>query len=297
MYQTQLVSIVDSARTTLEKKPIWLLSGGDNSIHAFSEECPYHSFNEIPIEDCFPELYKIPGLALWIDVLNIEATQAGCERAIALGFEDGSVRLYHSVLSKRTGKFTLVRESHFDDYTTIVPAVRLFSARSTSESKLRSRLKDNHSIKESQVDSSRQISLLAVSSTNSSLIFKDVLQKGFADYYKLPESCRLDCATSAAIGDINVDGFNELIIGTHGRELLTYQYDMQNGTYGLVQVSLLNYPIYAISVLDLTGDSLNDLTVLVSSGILIQQSSVEDKLELCRRRVDALLSILDNKTS
>lgn len=290
LFATELVTVVDSKKI---RKPFWLLSGGDNAIHAFCEDKPYQSFAEIPIEDCYPELSKLPGLVLWIDVLNLEDDHIGNSRAVALGFEDGTVRLYYSVLSLGSNKYELVRESSFDDYTTIVPCVRLFKVKSVKQSTLRHNLKTRGILKESTNKSLEQLNLLAVSSTNPSLIFKDVIHSGLEKRIELPESQRLDCVVGSAIGDTNFDGLNELILGTHGRELLTYRYNFTTDNYQLAQVSELNYPVFALSIIDLTGDALNDLIILLASGILIMQANVKDVIEVCRRRIETLHSMLD----
>lgn len=291
---TELISYVDTGLGTIKKKPFWLLTGGDNCVHAFCEDRQYQSFTEVPIDECFPELAKISGLALWIDVLNLQDTQRGYERVVALGFEDGSVKLYHSILSKSSAKYELVRESSFDQYTTIIPSVRLFRVKSTAPSSLRQKLKSRNLLTETNDPLLEQLNLLVTSSTNPSIVFQDVINSGLDIKYELPESCRLDCATSSAISDTNIDGLNEILIGTHGRELLTYQFEQTSGNYCLDSISVLNYPIYALTILDLTGDALNDVVVLLANGVLILQASVVDVIDICRRRVEALLSLLIN---
>lgn len=292
LYQTELTS-VDNTTKAVRRKPLWLLSGGDNCIHAFCEDRPYQSFNEIAIEECFPELTNLPSVALWIDIIFLERSSSSYERATALGFEDGTVRLYHSVLSSSTCKFELVRKSSFDDYTTIIPSVRLFRAKSTTHSKLRDELKTENAFEETSKDQSEKLNLLVVSSTEMSLVFEDILEFGLSHKIELPESRRLDCSVTSAVGDTNLDGLNELLIGTHGRELMTYQYDAKTNGYCLTQVSELNHPVFAISILDLTGDALKDVTVLLASGILVMKLDVRDVIELCKRRVEIILSALN----
>lgn len=292
LYHTELITIADLSAGTVRKKPYWLLLGGDNSVHAFCEDKPYQSFAETPIEECFPELSNIPSLALWIDVMNINSDILEFERLIALGFEDGSVRLYHSISSKSTGKFELIRESSFNDYTTIIPSVRLFKVSSTISSSLRELMLSKNLLKEINNRSINQINLLVVSSTESSIVFRDVLNEGLNKISLLPESKRLDCSVASAIDDINLDGRNELLIGTHGRELLTYQYDMRSDDYYMAQTSELNHPIFAISILDLTGDVIKDVAILLASGVLIRQADIKNVIEICRKRVDTILLAL-----
>lgn len=293
LYFTELITI-DQGTMTEKRKPYWLLSGGDNCIHAFCEERPYQSFSEVPIEKCFPELVNLPSIALWIDVANFTGCCSGRhERVVALGLEDGSVKVYHSAVSSFTNKFELVRVSSFDDYTTIIPSVRLFKIKSTSKnSNLRNVLKADGILLETEDDKLEQLNLLVVSSTNSSLVFEDVLNRGLEQRFELPESQRLDCSVTSAICDINFDGQNELLLGTHGRELMTYQYDMRTRAYYLARTLELNYPVFSISVLNLTGDAIKEITILLTGGVLVMQAAVKDVVELCRRRLDSILSLM-----
>lgn len=303
LHSTELLSFgsMESDHLRVERRPIWLLSGGDNHLHAYLEDRPYHSFNEISMEECFPELCdKQNSIVLWIDVVNVVTrsktiSEISVERVTALGLEDGSVKLYHSKLIEPTNRFEPIRVSSFDSYSTIIPCVRLFRINSTNhDSILRRRLQNDGiicDINQNQ-DQMNRLNLLIVSSTNASLIFKDVLNNGLDDKQELPKSRRLDCVTAATIDDTNIDGYNELLIATHGRELITYQYDKSKSEYVLDDVKVLNYPIFAMTVLDLTGDGVKDLIVLLASGILIMQASAIDLIEICKRRVKAVLSAL-----
>lgn len=293
LYQTDLVSY-DSG--TLKRCPYWLLSGSDNSIHAFCEDKLNQNFTEKQLKDCFPELDKIAGLALWIDAKTREEQnpsigETAFMRAIVLGLEDGSVKLYCSSLQYGCDKFELIRVSSFDCYSTIIPSVRLFKVNSTSEGKLRNQLRESSILKESPYANLDQLNLLVVSSTNPCLIFTDILNHNLDCKYELPQSQRLDCTVTSTIGDINLDGCNEILLGTHGRELLTYQYDAAKRTYKLTDVYELNYPLYAMSLLNLTGDVLKELTILLASGIMVMQMSVKDVIEVCRHKLSALLTL------
>lgn len=282
LYPTELITYQDANQT--KRKPFWLLSGGDKCIHAFCEDRPYQSFNEVPIEDCFPELRNLPSITLWIDLMNLQNDDTlKFERLIALGLEDGSVKLYHSILSSESNKFELMKESTFDDYTTIIPSVRLFKTSPIEQSRLRKLNLENPKLS--------QVNLLAVSSTNTSLVFKNVQHNGLDLRQQLIESQRFDCAVTSSIGDTNFDGYNEILIGTHGRELLSYQYDVSSDCFKLAQVLELNHPVFAISIIDLTNDALNDVIIMLVDGILLLQASVEDALETCRRRLDKLMAL------
>lgn len=298
LYSSELLSF--NAKGQIHRKPIWLLSGGDNHLHTYLEDSSYHKFNEVSIEECFPELShdKQKSIALWVDVAYVvgdKLAETTIERAIAMGHEDGSVRLYHSRLNKSRNKFELLRASYYDSYATIIPCVRLFKINSTdSGSVLRRRLRDCGVICDTERDNEQldEFNLLVVSSAETSVIFRNVLHDGLDSRQELPHSLRLDCSTAAAIDDINIDGYNELLISTHGREVIIYQYDPVRGQYVLNDLNVLNYPIFSMTVLDLTGDGVKDLVVLLGKGILIMQTSATDLIGICRTRVKAILSAL-----
>lgn len=295
LHQTETISYSPSERAIV-KKPLWLLSGGDDRIHAFFEDQPNQSYFEVDIGDYFKELTNVKALVLWIDVMYLRHSESSYQRAVALGLENGSVKLYISQMSigDESG-FQLVKESSFDAYTTIIPSVRLFRLRSSEPCKLRDYLQLNGALRTSELNNKlEQINLLVVSSTESSLVFKDVLNSGLDLKEELPQSRRLDCAVASAIGDINLDGQNELFIGTHGRELLTYSYNREDDCYFLGSLMELNHSIFAISILDLTGDALKEVTILLASGIIIMQASIKDAIEVCKRRVETISELLGN---
>jgi len=267
----------------------WLLSGGDCCIHLFIENTISQNFEEKCIDDHFPELsgtFECP--ALWIDFKAFKGFELE-ERIVALGFEDGTVRLFHSAFSRETKKYTLIRKSLFEEYNTIIPCVRLFDIHSVKEScQVRQKIVGENP--RSAKTKRPTYNLLLVSSTNPCIIFKDILNEGFDLKQILPESRRIDCNTTAAVGDIDFDGRNEILIGNHGKEILTYKY---NGTeYELCNIKRVNNPIYSLLVFDITGDALNDVCVLLSNGILIMQSSVKDAVKTFENRIASILSRL-----
>lgn len=291
LYQTESISNGES-ELDYESKPIWLLSGGDKAIHVFCEDRPYQSFNEVPVEDFMPELSSINGIALWIDVVNIKYSSTNWERLVALGFEDGIVKLYQSALSRPNVNFKLVRECKFDRYVTISPCVKFFKIRSTYSNKVIANLSKQRSSDDKDNDELSKWNLLLVNSTNPSVIFSHVSLNGLSSYQELQDSQRVDCAVTAAIGDTNIDGYNELLIGTHGRELLTYSYNQQSMLYSQASVKELNQPVYSISLLNLTGDVAKEVALLLASGILVMQMDIDKVMTICKRRVDAILSTI-----
>lgn len=152
----QLKTVDDLSKPVITKVPIWLLSGGDRRLHVYVADGPNQSFNEKSIQDYLPELVSQPieeqteehaegqtkekteeqadTIVLWIDVINIDRSTSDeiiFERLVALGDENGSVRLLHSVITEGDTNCRLIRESRFDfGTTTLTTQVRFFRVNS-----------------------------------------------------------------------------------------------------------------------------------------------------------------------
>lgn len=247
---------------TLDNLPSWLLSGSDNRIHIYVEDKMSGSFDEKAIEYHLPELGKVYECPiLWIDLMKEEDM-----RLVALGFENGSTILYHSRRTNSENRYELVQSLKFDEYTTIIPCVRLFK----------------RDISKSQTD------LLIVSSTHPCLVFGDITNNGLSKRQILPNSQRLDCNTTATIGDIDADGHNEILIGNFGKELMIYHCNEQDSSYRLDDIQKFNHSVFSLDLMDVTGDTLNEVIVLLTNGILVLQASVKSALKLLEHRVQSM---------
>ncbi|KAG9509500.1 KICSTOR complex protein kaptin, partial [Fragariocoptes setiger] len=206
LYHTQLI-LTEAGNAQKSVEMVWLLSGGDRAVHVFRENKRNQCFIEVnAFEDYFPELVNINGIVLWIDIKYVEKEQNNHQRLCALGLEDGTFTLKHSVYSAKTKNYQLVNTWTNADYLTIIPSVRLFTKKST--------------ISGCKTD---DVNLLVVSATEPCLVFHDVIRNGLTKSYELPMSQRIDCNTSATIGDLNCDGYNEIIVGSYGQSIEAFR--------------------------------------------------------------------------
>lgn len=78
-----------------------------------------------------------------------------------------------------------------------------------------------------------------------------------------------DCILCSCIADINMDGQNEILLGTYGQEVLIFSF--VNNTWELVIRKLFDAPVHSISYMDVTNDGMKELIVLTQRGVHILQ--------------------------
>lgn len=86
---------------------------------------------------------------------------------------------------------------------------------------------------------------------------------------KLAGSEFSDCVLCSCIADVNMDGKNEILLGTYNQEVLVYT--LVDDTWELAERRLFDAPVHSISYLDLTGDGMKELAVLTQRGVHILQ--------------------------
>lgn len=289
LYHTDLITS-RSGESDIELDTVWLLSGGDRCIHLFQEDKSNQCFVETSICDNFPEFDGLTSIALWIDCRSFQKDDEFV-RLTVVSLESGTVILSLCRLDRENCKYELTQKWIYDKYATIVPSVRLMTTKFRSQKGKFQSPSNLVNIRDriDSLDHCGPINLLVTSSTESSLIFEDVIQTGLSCPRELPESQRVDCNTTSCISDMDFDGYNEIMIGTYGQELLIYKYDCAQNQYMLSRVHELNYPIYSIASLDVTGDLMMDLVILVTNGIHILQTNVDEALNICKQRVKTML--------
>lgn len=78
-----------------------------------------------------------------------------------------------------------------------------------------------------------------------------------------------DCILCCCIADINMDGQNEILLGTYNQEVLIYS--LVNDMWELTSRKLFDAPVHSISYMDITNDGLKELIVLTQRGVHILQ--------------------------
>lgn len=112
----------------------------------------------------------------------------------------------------------------------------------------------------------------------------------------LPSSEDHDAVLCAHVTDLDLDGKHEIILGTYGSCLLTYQLDSDANrsmfpVYKLAGRRQFPHPIYGIQSVDLNSDGLRELVVITMFGIHVFQTSIKGAQKRCTRFLQALNEI------
>ena len=78
-----------------------------------------------------------------------------------------------------------------------------------------------------------------------------------------------DIVMCSCIADINMDGQNEVVLGTYKHEILIFA--LLNNIYELIDKKLFDAPVYSVNYLDLAGDGVKVLVVLTQRSVHIMQ--------------------------
>lgn len=147
--------------------------------------------------------------------------------------------------------------------------------------------------------------LLISSAVGYGVMYGNVHHNEFKYESFLPSSDRFDSVLCAHVADINLDGTNELLLGTYGQQVLIYSirkpetepppynsqsipyissfYDMEyglgiddeiginRGDYKLDYSIPLNHPVYSLDTVDLNGDGVEELIITTMYSVSIQQ--------------------------
>ncbi len=108
-----------------------------------------------------------------------------------------------------------------------------------------------------------------------------------------------DCLTSSCICDIDLDGKNEILLGTFGKSCFicripidNYKLNSSNGllfpgeTFPVCRVLSLSASAYGISSCDLTNDGLDEILIATTKGLHIYQLELNEVAKLIEKRLE-----------
>lgn len=78
-----------------------------------------------------------------------------------------------------------------------------------------------------------------------------------------------DCILCSCIADINMDGRNEILLGTYKQEVLIFA--NMGESWKLIDKKLFDAPVHSMSYIDLAGDGVKVLVVLTQRSVHIMQ--------------------------
>lgn len=245
---------------------IWLISGSDYTIHMIMEDKLTHGYIEPSIEKYFPELYNIQAICLWISVYYFDNYKW---RLTAIGCECGLVKVaLVDVLETQMVRNWSLR------YDKPISSIRIFPHRNNIPPPSSSKYE---LAKESFIDEDPILNIL-IGSTSNAIVFMDILHYGMEKDMILNGSDLSDCILCTCVADINMDGQNEILLGTYGQEVLIFA--LSGDTWELSVRKLFDAPVHSISYMDITNDGMKELIVLTQRGVHILQHNtafVKDK--------------------
>ncbi|GBN57436.1 KICSTOR complex protein kaptin [Araneus ventricosus] len=257
------------------KEVVWLLSGNDNKIHLYREDKTRQTYYEDLSTTCFPEFSSLNSLVMWMDFFATSEY-----RITALGCKDGFV-----IVSSVNLPETTLQASWKIEHDGPISTVRLFQD-STLESM------QNGFFSKTRKDD--KIHLCVGNAIEVSVVYRDILKHGLElkNQELLPESSMYDCVVCSLIADIDMDGKNEVLLGTYGQELLVYKWEVASGnkgSYKLYHKQMFPHPLLALSYMDIIGDGVKELLVLTTNGLHILQHDLAQVRDICVERMKWVL--------
>ncbi|CAL7951687.1 unnamed protein product [Xylocopa violacea] len=254
---------------------VWLLSGSDYKIHMIREDKLNHSYSESSIEKYFPELHDIQAIAIWINIYyynnyNWRLTVIGCECGLVIVAitNVSELKIYQSWKLR---------------YDRPISSVSIFSLRNNVAKP--SFIKSENS-KYFSTDEETKLNVLIVNTSNA-VVFMDILNNGMHEDIILNGSETSDCILCSCIADINMDGQNEILLGTYAQEVLIFCF--VNDTWELIVRKLFNAPVHSICYMDITNDGMKELIVLTQRGVHILQHNITDVKDKWKKRYTKFL--------
>ncbi|XP_014614178.1 PREDICTED: kaptin-like isoform X1 [Polistes canadensis] len=246
---------------------IWLISGSDYKIHMIMEDKLTHGYIEPSIEKYFPELYNIQAICLWISVYYFDNYKW---RLSAIGCECGLVK----VTLVDVLEIQMVRNWSLR-YDKPISSIHIFPHKIN----IPPPPSLNYECKSKELFSDEDPILnILIGNTSNAIVFMDILHCGMEKDMILNSSDLSDCILCTCVADINMDGQNEILLGTYGQEVLIFA--LSGDTWELSVRKLFDAPVHSITYMDITNDGMKELIVLTQRGVHILQHNtvlVKDK--------------------
>ncbi|XP_022251532.1 KICSTOR complex protein kaptin-like isoform X3 [Limulus polyphemus] len=269
---------------------VCLLSGSDCKVHLYREDHSQQCFFEQTTTDFFPEFDDLPSIVHAINTCYIEENK---KRLTAVGCEDGYIRMcIVNVNSNGPEVLSMMCAQHDSP----ISQVKLFTEKNfcvppsfiTDDmlKKLRGDKETTFQLPE--------IHLLVISTLEPSVVYWNAYENDLTQQLILPESDYYDCVTCGIVADINMDGKNEILLGTYGQELLVYKLEKKDngpGCYKLIFHRSFSHPLLSLAYLDIIGDGVKELLAFSTKGLHILQHDLKKVSQLCQQRLQKLAAL------
>jgi len=132
-------------------------------------------------------------------------------------------------------------------------------------------------------------------------LYRNVLINDLTDPVVISGTDLEDCVTSSCICDIDLDGKNEILLGTFGKSCFicripidNYKTNSINGllfpgeTFPVCRVLSLSASAYGMSSCDLTNDGLDEILIATTKGLHIYQLELNEVAKLIENRLEKI---------
>lgn len=240
-----------------------------------------HGYSESPIEKYFPELYDIQAISLWINIYYYDNYNW---RITAIGCECGLVKVaLVNVLEMKIHQSWMLR------YDKPISSISIFPQQSTVA---KPAFVESSAAKHSSKDKEPKLNILVVN-TSSAVVFMDILSNGMNEDLTLNGSELSNCILCSCTADINMDGLNEILLGTYAQEVLIFS--LVNDAWELSIKKLFDAPVHSICYMDITNDGMKELIVLTQRGVHIFQHNITDIKDKWKKRYKKLIEEMNEE--
>ncbi|KAK0090245.1 hypothetical protein PV325_001940 [Microctonus aethiopoides] len=255
---------------------VWLISGDDNQLHMIREDKLSHGYTEFQLDKYFPELINLETLVLWINVYYYDN---GKRRLTAVACECGLVKI--SMINVEN--LEIIHEWMLR-YDKPVTSVQIFPQHSDG---MFYSFSDNVKTTKDESTSQPIINILVVTALDPAIVFMDVLRHKLRKDVILRLGDTTECLLSSYIADVNMDGNNEILLGTYTQEIVVFT--LIKNQWQLTDRRKFDAPIHSMCYLDLTGDGVRELVVLTQRGVYILQHDPKYVNQLWTNRLKKLM--------
>jgi len=252
------------------KQNVFLICGGDNSVHLFRQKKNTTNFEEEDSLIYFPEFVNFQSRILSLAIKNLAN-----HRIIAAGCQDGT--LFFSIYPLADNQEPIFQKILFDGPISSVSFFHTYTEINETDESI-SNISPSWTLKPLNQDQRDKnifanLNLLVCPSVDPACVYQ-VESKGLTSTMSLlNNSDSYDVILCSHVADIDFDGKNEIILGTFAQVLLAYRGDVEHG-YELMWKKPLSYPICGIKTLDITKDGLLDYLLLSLFGVHILQGEL-----------------------
>ncbi|XP_053329911.1 KICSTOR complex protein kaptin [Spea bombifrons] len=261
-----------------QQETVFLLGGNDQCIHLYKENEGLHQFEEQPVENLFPELRDLPSNVTWLSVYNIPSSQ---HRITAYGCQNGYVCASHVDQGRREVLQSWSLQQDGPLSKVLIFEMPRACGGGEAEGQREAVFPDGQNFP-------GEFSVLISSTTEPSVVYKNVLRRGLEDQLLLPDSDRYDSVLCAVAADVDFDGELEILLATYGQELLCYKYTAGAGAEGQFQLVWQRgfpSPPLCMAHVDLTCDGLCELAVVCLKGLHVLQHSLAQTAKCLLQRL------------